>query len=88
MLNRAPMIRLLRHRDGEELAKLSVETGSLLGGVYAFLDNQDGLVMVDGSQNLIHVKAQKQGSWYYPWWKLTIDQSVSLKAAVTSHYSL
>jgi hypothetical protein len=85
ILNRTPVVRLLRHRDGEELANLSVEPGSLLGGVYAFLDNQDRLVMVDGGQNLIRVKAQRHGRWYFPWWELTIDQSVPLLSAVTDH---
>ena len=85
MLNRAPVVRLLRHRNGEELAKLSVKAGSLLGGVYGFLDNQDRLVMVDGDQNLIHIKAQRHGTWYFPWWELVIDRSVPLLSAVTEH---
>jgi len=85
MLNRTPVVRLLRHRDGEELATLPVAAGSLLGGVYGFLDHQDRLVMVDGDQNLIYVKAQRHGAWYFPWWELVIDRSVPLLSAVTEH---
>lgn len=85
MLGRNPVARLLNQRNGQEKAKLSLEAGSLLGGVYACLDNQDRLVMVDGNQNLIRIKAEEKSFWLSTWWKLSIDDSVSLLPAVTGH---
>ncbi|MFZ5564468.1 MAG: hypothetical protein ACOZBW_10485 [Thermodesulfobacteriota bacterium] len=85
MLGRNPVARLLNQRNGQEKAKLSLEAGSLLGGVYACLDNQDRLVMVDGNQNLIRIKAEEKRFLLSTWWELSIDDSVSLLAAVTGH---
>lgn len=86
MLGRNPVVRLLNQRNGEEEAKLSLEAGSLLGGVYAFLDHQDRLVMVDGNQQLIRVKAKMKTFFLLTtWWELSIDESVSLLSAVTGH---
>ncbi|MFO8048498.1 MAG: hypothetical protein R6U29_05635 [Desulfosudaceae bacterium] len=85
MLGRNPVVRLLKQRNGKQKARLSLEAGSLLGGVYACLDNQDRLVMVDGGQHLIRVKAEKKRFWFSTWWNLSIDESVSLLSAVTGH---
>jgi hypothetical protein len=85
MLGRNPVVRLLKQRNGKEKAKLSLDAGSLLGGVYACLDNQDRLVMVDGGQNLIRVKAEEKRFWFTTWWELSVDESVSLLSAVTGH---
>lgn len=85
MLGQNPVIRLLSQRNGREEARLSMPAGSLLGGVYAFLDDQDRLVMVDGNQNLIRVKAEEAIRWFSSNWKLSIDDSVSLQSIVTGH---
>ncbi len=85
MLGRNPVVRLLKQRNGKEKARLSLEAGSLLGGVYACLDTQDRLVMVDGGQNLIRVKAEEKSFWFSTWWELSVAESVSLLSAVTGH---
>ena len=52
LLGRNPVVRLLGQASGEEEARLQLEAGTLLGGVYAYLDHQDRLVMVDGKQTI------------------------------------
>ncbi len=83
-LGRDPTIRLLDPSSSARLAKLKLPSGSLLGGVYAYLDDADRLVMVDGDQNLIRVGAKKTGRLIRKW-RLSIEQSVSLASAVTHH---
>ncbi|MFC6011690.1 hypothetical protein [Nocardia lasii] len=50
---------------GGALASLPLAKGSLLGGVYAYLDNADRLVVVDGGQRLVRVAHERgaDGAW-------------------------
>lgn len=82
MLGRNPVARLLDQTSGRELARLSLDAGALLGGVYAYLDRQDRLVMVDGNQNLIRIKAQDRYVWGKQRWQVSIDESVSLLSTI------
>jgi hypothetical protein len=43
------------------LAKLQVAKGSLLGGVYAYLDNNNQVVMIDGGNRLLRIAHAKVG---------------------------
>lgn len=83
--DRKPIARLLRQKNGKEIATLELEAGSLLGGVYAYIDNQDRLVMVDGNQQLIRIKAEKKHFLWFSWWLLSIDDSVSLAAKIEEY---
>ena len=80
-----PVVQILNKKSGLSMAKLNLPAGSLLGGVYAYLDNQDRLVMVDGKHNLVKVKAWLDTSRIIKRWKVTIDESISLTEAVNSH---
>lgn len=61
------------------VANLALSKGSLLGGVYAFLDNADRLVAVGGDRMLVRIGHHRTplGTW-----ELSIDQSVDLTAAI------
>ncbi|MFI6048178.1 hypothetical protein ACIA8C_41635 [Nocardia sp. NPDC051321] len=50
---------------GHSLAALQLTKGSLLGGVYAYLDNNDRLVVVDGDNRLLRVGHARDaaGKW-------------------------
>ncbi|MHB6911254.1 hypothetical protein [Streptomyces sp. DB-54] len=74
-----PTVHLLDPHTGDSLAHLPLAKGSLLGGVYAYLDNRDRLVVVDGNRDLLRVahRQNADGSW-----RLYVDQSVSLSQAV------
>ena len=76
-----PTVYLLNPSNGAELASLALPKGSLFGGVYAYLDNADQLVAVDGDDNLLRIghRQAADGSW-----SLTIDQSTPLSAYLPS----
>ncbi|MFE1789165.1 hypothetical protein ACFW7J_12360 [Streptomyces sp. NPDC059525] len=78
IFGRTPTVHLLDPGTGADLASLALPKGSLFGGVYAYLDNADRLVVVDGSNNLVRVGHHRTGSG----WELRIDQSTPLGGAV------
>ncbi len=61
------------------LASLRLAKGGLLGGVYAYLDNDNRLVAIDGNRKLLRVGHSKDG--HRPP-KLTIDETTDLTAAI------
>lgn len=84
-LGRDPTIRILDPDSSRPLAKLKLPSGSLLGGVYAYLDDEDRLVMVDGDQNLIRVAATQTKKRLRTTWSLEVVESVPLASEVTGH---
>jgi hypothetical protein len=62
------------------LASLQVAKGSLLGGVYAYLDNNNQVVMIDGSNHLLRINHAKDGP--LGCWKLTVTESIDLSTAI------
>ncbi|QKT11457.1 hypothetical protein [Rhodococcus sp. W8901] len=84
MLGRTPTVHLLDPTAstfpvGGTLAQLELARGSLLGGVYAYLDSDDRLVVVDGSRHLLRVghAQDPDGTW-----TLTVDSSTDLTSAI------
>ncbi|MFC7451190.1 hypothetical protein [Rhodococcus daqingensis] len=63
------------------VAQLQLPKGSLLGGVYAFLDNANRLVAVDGDRRLVRVQHERTALGT---WRLFVDQSVDLTGAIPS----
>jgi len=63
---------------GGTLAQLQLTKGSLLGGVYAYLDSDDRLVVVDGSRHLLRIGHTQVGGK----WQLAVDTSVDLTSAI------
>ncbi|MEV6320479.1 hypothetical protein AB0M45_04680 [Nocardia sp. NPDC051787] len=57
------------------LAALPLTKGSLLGGVYAYLDNDDRLVVVDGANRLLRVRHERDVSGT---WRLVSAESADL----------
>lgn len=64
------------------LASLKVAKGSLLGGVYAYLDNENRVVMIDGSNHLLRITHAKDGPLGR--WKLTVTESTDLSSVIPS----
>ena len=81
IINRSPKVFLLDKLTGLPIASLAVASGSLLGGVYAYLDQANRLVLVDGENKLIRVahNRNKLGIW-----QLSIAESTPLGAGVPS----
>lgn len=74
-----PTVHLLDPGTGESLAELPIAKGSLLGGVYAYLDDQDRLVAVDGLGTLLRIAHRRTSSGN---WELYVDSSLPLTGAV------
>ena len=62
------------------LASVKVAKGSLLGGVYAYLDNENRVVMIDGSNHLLRITHGKDGPLGR--WKLTVTESTDVSGAI------
>ncbi|MFD4292423.1 hypothetical protein ACFWPA_01495 [Rhodococcus sp. NPDC058505] len=65
---------------GASLAELQLPKGSLLGGVYAYLDNENRLVAVDGTRRLVRIGHAASGGR----WTLSVDESVDLSGAIAA----
>ncbi|MCX4097125.1 hypothetical protein [Nocardia sp. alder85J] len=79
---RIPTAFLLDPASGEPLASLPTRAGSgtVLGGVYAFLDHQDRLVTVDGAGNLEWIAHDHGGPGGA--WRLYVDHTAPTSAVV------
>jgi hypothetical protein len=64
------------------LASLKITKGTLLGGVYAYLDNNNRVVMIDGNNRLVRISHAKDGPLGR--WQLTITESIDLSSAIPS----
>ncbi|MGW1013167.1 hypothetical protein ACWD4X_24400 [Streptomyces termitum] len=79
IFGQVPTVHLLDPATGDSLASLALTKGSLLGGVYAYLDDRDRLVVVDGSRSLLRVGHRRDASGA---WRLSVDQRLPLGSAV------
>lgn len=62
--DQSPMIYLLDQNTSAVMAQMRVELGSTMGGIYAYLDHRDRVVIADGADALLWVEAkQKDGQW-------------------------
>ncbi|MGW0181831.1 hypothetical protein [Nocardia sp. NPDC003345] len=82
IVDRAPTVYLFDPAKGPlgaPAAKLGLTRGSLLGGVYAYLDNENRLVVVDGERRLLRIghTADHDGAW-----SLVVDESTDLTGAI------
>lgn len=64
---------------GHSLAALPLPKGSLLGGVYAYLDNADRLVVVDGGNRLLRIAHSRDAAGA---WRFTSALVADLSAAI------
>jgi hypothetical protein len=74
-----PTVYLLNPATGSELASMTLPKGNLFGGVYAYIDQNDQVVLFDADGNLLRIGHRQTSSEQ---WALTIDSSVSIAAAV------
>lgn len=69
-----PVVHLLDPHTGFPLASIELTAGSLFGGVYAYLDDADRMVLVDAGSDLVRIghRRDPQG------WTLEIDERTPL----------
>lgn len=80
IFGQVPTVHLLDPQDNSSLTTLKLTKGSLLGGVYAYVDHQDRLVVADGSRSLLRVGHHRDSSGG---WRLTVDRSLSLTSVIS-----
>ncbi|BCI85277.1 hypothetical protein NIIDMKKI_04830 [Mycobacterium kansasii] len=61
------------------LASMDIAKGGLLGGVYAYLDNNDQLVMIDGTNHLLRIAHGKDAKGR---WQLTVTESTDVSSVI------
>ncbi len=74
-----PTVHLLDPANGNSLTELPIAKGSLLGGVYAYLDDHDRLVAVDGDRDLLRIGHRRDAAGH---WELYVDSRLPLAGAV------
>ncbi|WP_431957446.1 hypothetical protein [Nocardia lijiangensis] len=82
IVGQAPTVHLLDPGAGpvgHSLTALELSKGSLLGGVYAYLDNADRLVVVDGDRALLRIAHAKDSAGR---WQLRVDARTDLSGAI------
>ncbi|MFF5896866.1 hypothetical protein ACFY8O_13160 [Streptomyces argenteolus] len=79
IFGQVPTVHLLDPEDNSSLTTLSLTKGSLLGGVYAYIDHQDRLVVADGSRSLLRVGHHRDSEGD---WRLTVDRRLSLASVI------
>lgn len=67
MLDRSPVAILLDPESMRPLAKQPLHKGALLGGVYAYLDRRDRMILVDGKQRLLRISAHRSAQGLAQW---------------------
>lgn len=81
IINQSPAVFLLDAEQGTTLASLQIVGGDLFGGVYPYLDAQDRLLVVDGTNRMLRVAVHDTPP-AAP--MLTLDGSVSLADMLVS----
>ncbi|GAB2650215.1 hypothetical protein [Nocardia goodfellowii] len=82
IVGQAPTVHLLDPASdspiGTSLASLELSKGSLLGGVYAYLDHADRLVAVDGDRKLLRIGHFRESGR----WRLAVDAVTDLSGVI------
>jgi hypothetical protein len=73
-----PVVHLHDPQTGSPLASIELVAGSLLGGVYGYLDEEDRMVLVDGTSDLLRIAHRRVGSE----WQLEVDERTPLAGAI------
>lgn len=86
MIGQVPTVHLIDPKAGavpvgQSAAQLALAKGSLLGGVYAYLDNDNRLVVVDGNRQLLRISHTQtpDGTW-----RLDVADALDLSGAVAA----
>jgi hypothetical protein len=81
-LDRAPALHLLDPDTFLPTATLHLEKGSLLGGVYAYVDGEDRLVTADGSGAILLIAHDRNGPLGS--WRLFVERRIPVRDSITT----
>lgn len=80
---RKPKLAIIEPASGAQLGAMEIPTGALLGGVYAYLDVDSNLVMVDGTNALTWISHSQDGMKV--WVSRRIDLTDAMKLEPKDH---
>ena len=80
---RKPKLAIIEPASGAQLGAIEIPTGALLGGVYAYLDADSNLVMVDGTNALTWIYHSQDGMKV--WVSRRIDLTDAMKLEPKDH---
>ena len=80
---RKPKLAIIEPASGAQLGAMEIPTGALLGGVYAYLDADSNLVMVDGTNALTWISHSQDGMKV--WVSRCIDLTDAMKLEPKDH---
>lgn len=80
---RKPKLAIIEPASGAQLGAMEIPTGALLGGVYAYLDGDSNLVMVDGTNALTWISHSQDGMKV--WVSRRIDLTDAMKLEPKDH---
>ena len=80
---RKPKLAIIEPASGAQLGAMEIPTGALLGGVYAYLDADSNLVMVDGTNALTWIFHSQDGMKV--WVSRRIDLTDAMKLEPKDH---
>lgn len=80
---RKPKLAIIEPASGAQLGAIEIPTGALLGGVYAYLDADSNLVMVDGTNALTWISHSQDGMKV--WVSRRIDLTDAMKIEPKDH---
>lgn len=80
---RKPKLAIIEPVSGVQLGAMEIPTGALLGGVYAYLDADSNLVMVDGTNALTWISHSQDGMKV--WVSRRIDLTDAMKLEPKDH---
>lgn len=80
---RKPKLAIIEPASGAQLGAMEIPTGALLGGVYAYLDADSNLVMVDGTNALTWISHSQDGMKV--WVSRRIDITDAMKLEPKDH---
>jgi hypothetical protein len=78
---RNPVVYLLDPTTGSTLASLSLPAGNLFAGVYAYIDQENRVVLFNAEGDLLRIGHHSTGGT----WTLSIDSSTPAAAAIDAH---
>ncbi|MHB8242760.1 MAG: hypothetical protein ACYDHN_12330 [Solirubrobacteraceae bacterium] len=81
IVGRNPVVYLLDPATGGTLTSLSLPAGNLFAGVYAYMDQENRVVLFDANGNLVRIGHHLSGAS----WTLSIDSSTPAAAAIGQH---
>ncbi|WP_245555569.1 hypothetical protein [Gordonia soli] len=74
----APTVTLFEPRTAQPLASTQLTKGGLLGGVYGYLDDQDRVVVADGSGSVLRVAHRRTARG----WQVYVDDRVDVRSHI------